>query len=103
MPKKGSAKDPWALVAKEDQDAIAQSSPDEIKRRIANVTLLDLSQREMEELDEAVSSAKTAYDNLVQPYREDRATNKKIIAFCKYVLGNKGKDTSGSNDSAPSK
>lgn len=94
-------KDPFALVGPELRDAIAQSTPEEIKSRMANLVLLGMAQAEMKAADDKLQAAKLEFDNLNDPYKQDALALKQTLAFCKQVLGDKGKDNTGTGAMRP--
>lgn len=72
------------------KDAVAQSSIDEIKKRMADLAYLLLAEKQLMEADNKLEAAKTAYDNLADPYRESMKEMRLKSQFCKKVLDDKG-------------
>lgn len=71
------------------REAVSSMNTDEIRKKISDVTLLDLGMRHLLEADEKVSSAKAVLKNLMEPYREDFKSFKTQIKCLKAVLDDK--------------
>lgn len=87
-------KDPFESLPESFKDAIADASTDEIRKRISEICLLDVTEKELLKADGDVEMAKEALKNLQEPYRENIKSYKLQIEFCKRVLDDKGADTS---------
>lgn len=72
------------------RDAIAQSSTDEIRKRVSEIALLEADERELLAMDPDVNQAKDALKELMEPYRENLKEFKLKIEYCKWSLEQKG-------------
>jgi len=85
-----SKKDKFAALDSDFKDAVAQSSPDEIRKRVAQIALdneaLLKAKEEDEDLHEKLEVAKDAGE----VYREGTKMNRLRIQFCQRVLEDKG-------------
>ncbi len=70
-------------------EAVAGMSVDDIRKKISDITLLDLAEHKMLSDDGDVNNAKSALKNLMEPYRENFKAYKVQIRFCKQVLDDK--------------
>jgi hypothetical protein len=89
--KKGSGKksDKFDSLSPGFKEAVAGMGVEEIRKRISDITLLDLEMRKLLKEDEKVLSAKEVLKNLMQPYRDDFKSYKLQIEYCKSVLEDK--------------
>ena len=87
--KKFAKKNPDEGLPEGFREAVAGMSTDEIKKKISEITILDLAMRQLLEADEKVSSAKEVLKNLMEPYRADFKSFKAQIKVCKAVLDDK--------------
>lgn len=87
--KKFAKKNPDAGLPEGFREAAAGMSTDEIRKKISDVTLLEMSMQRLLEDDEKVSSAKAVLKNLMEPYREDFKSFKAQQKCLKAVLDDK--------------
>lgn len=89
--KKGfEKKDKFDSLEDSFKDAVRQSSTDEIKKRISEVALLDVTERQVLKNDPDVQMAKDKLKNLMEPYRENFKAYKLQLEFFKQTLDDKG-------------
>lgn len=86
-----NAKDKFKDLDSDFKDAVAQSSPEEIYRRITDLTNQNEKLNEAKELDNDLQSAKDRYQTALDPYKEQSKDIKLRIRYCIRVLGDKGK------------
>lgn len=84
-------KDPFSLLDDEFKMAIASMSPEQIKNRIAEITLAQIENMKQKEEDQDLAEKKEQAKEAGAQYREATQANKVKVAFCKRVLGDKGK------------
>lgn len=84
------AKDKFKDLGEEFKDAIAGSSVEEIRKRICDIAILEVVEKQMLAQDPDVEQAKEALDNVASPYREAIKEMRLKIEFCKQVLDDKG-------------
>jgi hypothetical protein len=87
--KKFAKKDPNEGLPDGFREAVAGMSTDEIRRKISDITVLDIGMRQLLDADEKVSSAKEVLKNLMEPYRADFKSFKTQIKVCKAILDDK--------------
>jgi hypothetical protein len=90
MPRQKKPKDKFAALADTFKDAVAQSSPEEIHKRISDIALLDCALRDQLKEDGDVESAREALKNLMEPYREDFKSFRLQIDYARSILDAKG-------------
>jgi hypothetical protein len=92
MPRKPRAtkKDKFDSLSDEFKDAVSQSTTDEIRKRIAEIAILDCTMKATLKVDPDVNQAKQALKDLMEPYREDIKAFKLQIEYSKSVLDDKG-------------
>lgn len=83
-------KDKFDSLDGDFKDAIAQSSPEDIRKRVSEIALLECTTRAILKEDPDVQEAKEALKNLMEPYREDLKAFKLKIEYAKRVLDDKG-------------
>src|SRR5688572_4102017 len=71
-------------------DAIDSMSRDEIRKRICDVTILDMEYRAKLKEDGAVNQAKAELKELMEPYRADFRSVRAQLKYAKHVLDGKG-------------
>jgi hypothetical protein len=86
-------KDEFADLDTDWKDAVAQSSREEIEKRISDLALYNVELRKEKEEDGQLAEAKVAYQAAGQRYRDGFKDNKARIGFCKRVLDDKGGPT----------
>lgn len=84
------AKDKFKDLNPEFKDAIAQSSPDEIKRRIADITILKAVEEKWFANDPDIEQKTDELKQLKEQYTEAIAEMKVKLEWCFQVLGDKG-------------
>lgn len=84
-------KDPFSLLDDEFKMAIASMSPEQIKNRIAEITLAQIENMKQKEEDQDLAEKKEQAKEAGAQYREATQANKVKVAFCKRVLEDKGK------------
>jgi len=87
---KGPKKDKWADLPEGYKEQIDSSSPEDIKKKVSQVALLEVSERGLLKLDPDVNETKDRLKNLMEPYRENLKSYKLQIAYAKQVLEDKG-------------
>lgn len=85
----GKKKNPDAGLPQGFREAVAGMSTDEIRKKISDITVLDLAMRKVLEDDDKVQTAKAVLKNLMEPYREDFKSFKAQLKCCKAVLDDK--------------
>ncbi len=83
-------KDKYDSLSDNFKDAVVQASTDEIRKRISEVSILDITERQVLKLDPAVEEARAKLKELVDPYRENLKSYKLQLEFCKQILDEKG-------------
>lgn len=83
-------KDKFDSLGDDFKSAVQQSSPDEIRARIAQVTILDIEMKAQLKADPDVAQAKDALKNLMDPYREDLKSYRLQQEFMKKAIDDKG-------------
>lgn len=86
-------KDPYSDLQDDFKDAVAQSSREEIEKRISDVALYDVELRKQKKEDQDLKEKAEAYKEASAIYREGFKSNKLKIEFCKRVLDDKGGPT----------
>lgn len=86
---KGSKKDIFADLDNDFKDAVAAESPEEIRKRIAQVALNEEENRKMKEEDQDLAQAVEAAKIAGEQYREATKMNRLRIKFCSRVLDDK--------------
>jgi hypothetical protein len=84
-------KNPFDDLSNEFKDAVAGSTPEQIKQRIAQVAMDDQSLREARDEDQQLAEAKEAAKQAGEVYRDGAKMNRLKIRWCKEVLESKGK------------
>lgn len=87
---KGPKKDKWEDLPEGFQETIDSSSPEDIKKKVSQLALLDVTQRALLKEDPEVNETKDKLKYLMEPYREDLKSIKLQIAYAKEVLEGKG-------------
>ncbi len=82
--------DKFKNLSPEFKDAVAESSPEEIKRRIADITILKAIEEKWFANDPDLEAAKTEVENISGEYREAIKEMKLKLEWCFQVLGDKG-------------
>lgn len=90
MPRTKKPKDKFASLDETFKDAVAQSSPEEINKRISEIALLDCALRDTLKEDGAVADAKESLKNLMEPYRDDFRAFRLKIEYARSILDAKG-------------
>lgn len=83
-------KDKFADLDDEFKDAIAQSSPEDIKKRVAKIALDNEELLRAKEDDEDLAEKLEIAKDAGAVYREGVKANRLRIQFCKRVLEDKG-------------
>lgn len=86
-------KDKFDSLSDEFKDAIRQSSPEDIRKRVSEIALLDCNMKATLKADGEVLNAREKLKNLMSTYRADFKAFKLQIDFANDVLTGKGKDT----------
>jgi hypothetical protein len=89
-PKSKSDKDPFKDLDPEFRDAVAQSSPDQIRGRIAEVALYAHARQAAMEDDQDLAEKKAVVAEIQAPYKDDLKASKLKIKFMRRVLIDKG-------------
>jgi hypothetical protein len=84
------AKDKFKDLNPEFKDAIAQSNPEEIKRRVADIAILKSVEEKWFENDPDLEQAKQAVEDIAGAYRDAIKEMKLKLEWCFQVLGDKG-------------
>ena len=87
-----SKKDPFEDLDQDFKDTVASMSETEIRQKISSVALNQVALLEAKENDEDYQTKKELASEAGAIYRDGTKMNKIRIAFCKRVLGDKGKD-----------
>lgn len=87
-----SKKDPFEDLDQDFKNAVAGMNEMEIRQKISSVALNQVALIEAKENDEDFQQKKEAASVAGEVYRDGTKANKLRIAFCKRVLGDKGKD-----------
>lgn len=89
--KKGfTKKDKFDSLDSDFKEAVAQSSTDEIRRRVSEIAILEVTEKQILKQDPAVLEAKEKLKNVMEPYRESLKAYRLKIEWCKRVLDDKG-------------
>ncbi len=83
-------KDKFADIEESFKDAVVQSSPEEIKKRVSEIALLECSTRAIIKVDPKVVETKAAYKEAMEDYRADLKAYKLKMEYCLSVLEAKG-------------
>lgn len=86
-------KDPFEDLDADFKDSVAAMSELEVRQKISSVALNQVALLEAKDADEDYQTKKEIASEAGAVYREGTKMNKIRIAFCKRVLGDKGKDT----------
>jgi hypothetical protein len=86
---KKSKKDPNEGLPEGFVEAVSSMNTDEIRRKMADILLLDIAMHDFMEQDDKYQRAKEAFELLAAPYKEDFKSFKKQIAICKRILDDK--------------
>jgi hypothetical protein len=86
---KKSKKDPNEGLPEGFVEAVSSMNTDEIRRKMADILLLDIAMHDVMEQDDKYQRAKEAFEHLAAPYKEDFKSFKKQIAICKRILDDK--------------
>lgn len=89
MGKPRAPKDPNEGLPENFVESISAMDTDQIRRKMGDIILLDISMREVQEKDEKFQTAKAAYEELAEPYKTDFKSFKKQLAVCKRILDDK--------------
>lgn len=87
-----SKKDPFEDLDQDFKDTVAGMNEVEIRQKISSVALNQVALLEAKDNDEDYQQKKEVAKEAGAVYREGTKGNKLRIAFCKRVLGDKGKD-----------
>lgn len=92
MPRKGFKKQvvEFADLESDWKDAVAQSSREEIERRIAKVAIDDSDLRKEKKEDQHLKECANTYKEASARYRDGFKMNKLRIEYMKQILENKG-------------
>lgn len=93
-------KDPFQDLTEDFKDAVAQSSREEIEKRISDVALYDVELRKQKKEDQDLKEKAEAYKEASAIYREGLKSNRIKIEYCKRVLDDKGGPTTARDFSA---
>jgi hypothetical protein len=88
-------KDKFEDLPEEFKNSVAGMDETAIRDTITKVSLNQASLMEAKELDQDLSSKKEAAKEAGAIYREGTKSNKLKVAWCRQVLGDKGKETNG--------
>lgn len=88
--KRGPKKDKFSSLSDSFKDAVAQSSTDEIRKRVSEIAILDCTERALLKINPDVAAARSALKNLMEPIRENMKAYKLQIEYCKNTLDSKG-------------
>lgn len=88
--KKKTKTDKFDDIGKEIRDAIMQSTTDEIRKRIADVAILDCAEKALLKKDPAILAKKAELKDLMDPVRDNLKGYKLQIEFCSKILREKG-------------
>ena len=85
-------KDVFDNLTTEFKDAVAQSSPTEIKQRVASLVLEHAALMEAQKEDQHYQEAKSAFATASKVYSDSKKATKIKLAYCRQVLEDKGND-----------
>lgn len=88
-----SKKDIFEDLDQDFKDTVVGMSESEIRQKISSVALNQVALLEAKENDQDFQTKKEQAKVAGEVYRDGTKQNKLRIAFCKRVLGDKGKDT----------
>lgn len=93
MPRRklNKTKDPFEALSDEYKSTIEALSVEEIRSRIATISLEQVELMEARDADEDLKKAKEEAREAGAPYREGTQMNKLKIAFAKRILEDRGK------------
>lgn len=83
-------KGPFDDLPSDFKDAVAQSSPDDIKKRVAAIAIEQAELEKAKEADQDYQEKKAAASAAGAVYRDGKKGAKLRIAYCLQVLGDKG-------------
>jgi hypothetical protein len=86
-------KDPWEDLDDEFKSTIDSSDEVSIRKKIAEVALNQSALTSAKELDQDLAEKKETYSEAGAVYRDGTKRHKLMIAYCREILNNKGKDT----------
>jgi hypothetical protein len=89
MGRKFAKKDPDEGLPENFREAVASMDTTQIRQKMADIILLDIAMREVQEKDKKFQDAKAAYEQLAEPYKTDFKSFKKQLAICKEILDDK--------------
>lgn len=91
MGRRGRApkKDKWDKLPTGFKEAIQQMSTTEIRGRISDIAILESKDKQMYKQDPEVAQAKERLKHLSSPYRENLASYKLQIEWCRRTLDDK--------------
>lgn len=90
MPKMFAKKDPFADLDSDFKDAVAGSSPEEIRKRIAQIAIDEENNRNAKDDDEDLKEKKEQAKIAGEQYAEATKAHRNMIRYCKRVLEDKG-------------
>lgn len=90
-----SKKDPFEDLPGEFKEAVAGMDEAGIRDQIAKVSLNQAALMEAKDADEDLTTKKEAAKDAGAIYREGTKANKTKVAWCRQVLGDKGKVNDG--------
>lgn len=91
----GEKKDEFKDLDETFKDAVAQSSTDEIRKRITELALGELWTREDLKDNGEINDLKDKLSARMEPYRKDLKELRLQIKYCKSILDDKGAPTAG--------
>lgn len=94
-------KDRYDMLTPEFKDAVANGTPEEINRRIAEIAKGAAANQELLKADPEVIAAADNLKGLKSGYVETKKTFAQQLAWCRETLSNKGKDNTGSLELRP--
>lgn len=90
MANEGKKKDAFELLEDEFKDSVQQMSPEDIKKRVAEIALAHSELMKAKKEDQDLLEKKEAYSLASTQYRESSKFSKLRIDYCKSILDNKG-------------
>lgn len=98
MPRGRTKKEAFEDLDSEFKDTVAAMSEEDIRNKLAQVSLNHVELMKAKKDDQDLESKKEAVKEAGAIYREGSKMNKLRIEFCHRVLGDRGKDTGNANE-----
>lgn len=93
---KRAKKGPFDMLDKDTMSAIEGGDEAGINARICEVTKNQAALEEAQGNDQDLKDKKDAVKGAMYVYNDGKKRNKQIVAYCRFILGAKGKDTGDS-------